>query len=405
MKIYLVGGAVRNRLLGLPVNERDWLVVGATPEQMEARGFRPVGRNFPVFLHPESGEEYALARTEHKTGPGYKGFRFHTGPEVSLEQDLSRRDLRINAMVEDQHGQLIDPMGGAEDLRQRLLHHVSPAFVEDPLRVLRVARIKAQLAPLGFRVAAPTLELMRELAHSGELQHLVAERVWNELQRALSAPAPAEFLRTLRECDALPVVFPEIDALFGVPQTRQHHPEVDTGVHTLMVLEQAARLSKDPAVRFAALVHDLGKARTPREEWPSHKRHDQRGLPVIRALCKRLKAPRRYRQLGELVCRHHLLFHRAFELRASSILRLLENLDFFRRPAQLEEFLLACEADSRGRTGFEQRETPQVEYLQRCAAAARAIRGKTLQDEGYAEEEFAPELRRRRIAAIAALRT
>lgn len=373
MKIYLVGGAVRDRLLGLATSDNDWVVVGATAQQMQALGYRPVGKDFPVFLHPQSKEEYALARTERKSGNGYKGFVFNADPAVTLEEDLRRRDLTINAMARDANDALIDPYGGVLDIGARLLRHVSPAFAEDPLRVLRVSRFAARFAPLGFHVAPETLALMQSLSSSGELSHLVAERVWQEMEKALKEPAPAEFFRVLRSCGALKVILQEVDALFGVPQPALHHPEIDTGVHVLMCLEQAARLSDDPVVRFATLVHDLGKGTTPQALWPSHKGHEQRGVAMIARLCERLRIPTRFAAIARLVCQFHTHCHRAAELRPSTMLSLLESLDAFRRPLQMTQFLLACEADSRGRTGFEDRPYPQADLVRAAFAAASQV--------------------------------
>ncbi|MCP5329570.1 MAG: multifunctional CCA addition/repair protein [Pseudomonadales bacterium] len=373
MQIYLVGGAVRDRLLGFDNADRDWVVVGATPQEMLDQGYTPVGRDFPVFLHPRTKEEYALARTERKTGPGYTGFAFNAAPGVSLEEDLLRRDLTLNAIAQDSNGRLIDPHGGVRDIEQRVLRHVSPAFTEDPLRVLRVARFAARFASLGFTVADETMALMRRLSASGELQHLVAERVWQETEKALCSPAPQVYFRTLRDCGALKVILPELDRLFGIPQPPQHHPEIDTGVHVLMCLEQAARMSEDPVVRFATLLHDLGKGVTPKEKWPHHYGHEILGLPLIRDVCERLRVPKRYAALARLVCEYHTHCHRAAELKPASLLRVLEALDAFRRPQQLAQFLPACEADSRGRTGFEERPYPQADILRQAAAAARAV--------------------------------
>jgi tRNA nucleotidyltransferase (CCA-adding enzyme) len=370
MEIYLVGGAVRDRLLGLPVQDRDYVVVGATPEDMTARGFKMVGADFPVFLHPETKEEYALARTERKSGRGYKGFTVYAGPEVTLEDDLRRRDLTINAMAEDAGGRLIDPFGGARDLKAGILRHVSAAFVEDPLRVLRVARFAARF---GFSVAHETLALMREIAARGELETLVAERVWSELERALAEKQPRRFFEVLRECDALGRILPEIDALFGVPQPPEHHPEIDTGVHTLLVLDQAVRLSADPRVRFAALTHDLGKGTTPPDEWPKHHAHEERSADLVRALCRRLRAPNEYRDLAVLVARYHGHCHKAAELRTATLLDTLEAIDAFRRPERIELFVLACEADFRGRPGYEARAFPQADLFRAAYAAARGI--------------------------------
>jgi tRNA nucleotidyltransferase (CCA-adding enzyme) len=373
MKVYLVGGAVRDKLLGLPVQDRDYVVVGATPEQMVERGFKPVGADFPVFLHPQTKEEYALARTERKSGRGYKGFTVYAAPDVTLEDDLRRRDLTVNAMAEDEAGELVDPFGGAADLRAGVLRHVSPAFAEDPVRVLRVARFAARFAARGFRVAGETIALMRAIVDAGEVDHLVAERVWAELERALREPTPATFIEVLRACRALGRLLPELEALFGVPQPAEHHPEVDSGVHTLLVVNAAARLSPQPLVRFAALMHDLGKGTTPKEEWPKHIGHEERGVALVRALCRRFRVPNEYRDLAVLVSRYHLHCHRALELRPATVLETLEGVDAFRRPERLEQFLLACEADFRGRTGFEQRPYPQAQRFRRAFEAAKTV--------------------------------
>ncbi len=401
MKIYQVGGAVRDALLGLVVKDRDWVVVGATPEQMQAQGFKPVGKDFPVFLHPQSGEEYALARTERKTAPGYTGFAFHAAPDVSLEDDLIRRDLTINAMAQDADGHLIDPYGGQQDLQQRILRHVSPAFTEDPVRILRLARFYARFAPLGFRIADETLQLMRDMVAAGEVDALVPERVWAETQRALAEDAADGFFETLRACGALAKLMPELDALWGVPQPEQHHPEIDTGVHTMMVLQQACRLSPEPRVRFAALLHDLGKGATPKEEWPRHIAHEARGLPLIQALCDRLRAPNDFRELALLAGKYHTHCHRAAELRASTLLETLHGLDAFRRPERFEEFLLACIADSRGRTGHEDRDYPQADIFRQALAAALGIDAAAIAAQGLRGPEIANTLKQQRIAAIA----
>ena len=370
MEIYLVGGAVRDKLLGLPVKDRDWVVVGATPEDMSARGYKMVGADFPVFLHPQTKEEYALARTERKSGRGYKGFTVYAGPDVTLEQDLARRDLTINAMAEDVSGRLIDPFGGVSDLKHGILRHVSPAFAEDPLRVLRVARFAARF---GYPVAHETQALMRALVEAGEMEALVAERVWSELERALGEKQPVRFFEVLRECGALQRLLPELDALFGVPQPPEHHPEIDTGVHTLLVLAQATRLSPDAHVRFAALLHDLGKGTTPPSEWPKHRGHEERSVDLVRAACRRLRTPNEYRDLALLVARYHLHCFRAAELRDATLLETLEALDAFRRPERVEGFALACEADFRGRTGYEDRPFPQGAVFRRAFAAAQAV--------------------------------
>ncbi|QSA99171.1 multifunctional CCA addition/repair protein [Methylococcus sp. EFPC2] len=400
MNTYLVGGAVRDRLLNLPVKERDWVVVGATPEQMLALGFRPVGREFPVFLHPQTHEEYALARTERKTAPGYRGFVVHAAPEVTLEQDLLRRDLTINAMAEDARGRLIDPYGGLSDLQAGLLRHVSQAFAEDPVRILRVARFAARYARLGFKVAEETLTLMRAMVAAGEVDALVPERVWAELVKALSEPAPAEFFRALRNCGALERLFPELDRLFGVPQPPQHHPEIDTGIHALLVLEQAACLSDDPKLRFAALMHDLGKGLTPPERWPSHHGHEKSGLPALQALCTRLKAPKDYQRLAEQVMRYHGHCHRATELRAATLVDLLQRLDALRKNNRLADFLLACEADARGRTGFENRSYPQRDLILKAQIAAMAVTTAPLIAQGLQGEALGKALRQARIASV-----
>ena len=404
LKVYRVGGAVRDRLLGLPVEDCDWVVVGATPAEMRARGFRQVGRDFPVFLHPETHEEYALARTERKTAPGYRGFEVHADPEVTLEEDLRRRDLTINAMAETPEGELIDPYGGYQDLRRRILRHVSPAFAEDPLRILRVARFTARLAPMGFRIADETMALMRRMVESGEVDALVPERVWKETERALGEQRPTAYFQTLRQCGALARLFPEIERLFGVPQPPRHHPEIDTGIHTWMVLEQACRLSDDTQVRFAALVHDLGKGLTPREEWPHHHGHEQRGAALVAELAQRLRIPNAYRDLARLVAAYHTHCHRAAELRPATLLSTLESLDALRRPQRLTQFLLACEADARGRSGYEDRPYPQAEIMRRALAAARAVSVRPLLEAGLQGPELAAALRQRRIRAIAASR-
>jgi tRNA nucleotidyltransferase (CCA-adding enzyme) len=403
MQVYLVGGAVRDALLGLPVKERDWVVVGGTRDELLRLKYREVGRDFPVFLHPATHEEYALARLERKVAPGYRGFSVEFGPQVTLEEDLARRDLTINAIARDLDGNLLDPHGGLRDLEARVLRHVSPAFVEDPVRVLRVARFAARFAPLSFKIAPETMALMRAMVTRGEADALVAERVWQETEKALRLPKAAEFFRVLRECGALQVIFPEIDALFGVPQPAQWHPEIDSGVHTMMVLEQAAHLSEEPAVRFAALVHDLGKALTPRAEWPGHRGHEERSVALIEALSTRLRLPAEYRDLAVIVARYHGNVHRAFELRPGTILEILEKSDAFRRPERFAQALLACEADSRGRLGLEHSPYPQREYLQAARDAAAVIK-PTPQE--IAEQDgagIALQLRRRRTRAITEL--
>lgn len=404
MDVYLVGGAVRDKRLGLPVTDRDYVVVGATPEQMAAAGYKPVGADFPVFIHPETKDEYALARTERKSGRGYKGFTVYAAPDVTLEDDLRRRDLTINAMAETLDGRLIDPFGGARDLENRVLRHVSPAFVEDPVRLLRVARFAARFAARGFRIADETVALMREMVASGEVDHLVPERVWAELERALGEATPSRFFEVLRACDALARVLPEVDALFGVPQPPKHHPEIDTGVHTLLALDAAASLTRDPRVRFATLVHDLGKGTTPRDQWPRHVGHEARGAELVRKLCERLRVPNEYRELAIVVARHHLLCHRMFELRPGTVLELLEALDAFRRPERVDLFATACEADARGRTGLEDNPYPQREALLRAHAAVRAVDTAAIAaacaQEGLTGEAIGARIRERRIAAL-----
>jgi len=404
MRVYLVGGAVRDRLLGLPVRERDWVVVGALPEQLVRAGYQSVGREFPVFLHPQTHEEYALARLERKVAPGYRGFTTQFSPDVTLEDDLKRRDLTINAMAEAPDGQIIDPYGGQADLAARLLRHVSEAFVEDPVRVLRVARFAARFAGLGFRVSPETLELMRRMTAAGEVSALVPERVWQETERALGEAHPQVFFETLRSCGALAVVFPEIDALFGVPQPPRWHPEIDTGVHVMLALRQAAALGASAAVRFAVLTHDLGKALTPREHWPSHHGHEDAGVAPLEALCDRLKVPNGHRELALLAARYHTLVHRALELRPATVLTLLENCDAVRRPGRFAELLLACEADARGRAGRENEPYPQAAYLRQALAAAEAVRLGEHERHGLAGAAIGEELRRRRLAALGALR-
>lgn len=373
MKIYLVGGAVRDKLLGLPVKDRDWVVVGATAEDMKAQGYRQVGRDFPVFLHPQSNEEYALARTERKIGPGHRGFEFDSSASVTLEEDLVRRDLTINAVAENEDGELIDPYGGRKDIEARVLRHTSEAFAEDPLRVLRVARFAARFAGLGFVVADETLELMRSMVASGELEELTAERVWKELELALSYNNPDEFVKVMRDCGALKVILPEVDGLFGVPQPAKYHPEIDTGEHTLLCLQQVSKLSEDLAVRYATLVHDVGKGLTPPEKWPSHYGHETSGLPLLDAIESRLPVPREFAALSRLVCEHHTKLHRIRELRPKTLLNLLESLDAIRRPERLQKFLAACEADARGRTGLEDRDYSQGSYLQAVLDAVQTL--------------------------------
>jgi tRNA nucleotidyltransferase (CCA-adding enzyme) len=403
MQVYLVGGAVRDALLGLPVKERDWVVVGSSRDELLGLKYREVGRDFPVFLHPDSHEEYALARLERKVSPGYRGFAVEFGPQVSLEEDLARRDLTINAIAKAEDGSLLDPYNGRRDLQARVLRHVSPAFIEDPVRILRVARFAARFASLGFHVAPETMALMRAMVERGEVDALVAERVWQETEKALREPGASVFFKVLRECGALKVIYPEIDALFGVPQPEKWHPEIDTGVHTLMVLDQAVRLSADVRIRFAALVHDLGKAATPQAEWPGHKGHEERSVALIEALSERLRLPGEYRDLSVIVARYHGNVHRAFELRPKTILGILEKTDAFRRPERFAQALLACEADSRGRLGLENIAYPQRGYLQAARDAAAAIKPTPQDIAEHAGPQIAERLHARRLEAIAGL--
>jgi tRNA nucleotidyltransferase (CCA-adding enzyme) len=402
MQVYKVGGAVRDRLLGLPVTDVDRVVVGATTEEMLAKGFRPVGADFPVFLHPKTGEEYALARTERKSGRGYGGFTFYASPEVTLEEDLIRRDLTINAMAEDDQLNLTDPYHGQRDLEARILRHVSPAFAEDPLRVLRVARFAARYAGLGFTVADETMDLMRQLSESGELQALTAERSWKEISRALLEDHPQVFIQVLRDCGALKELMPEVDALFGVPQPETHHPEIDTGMHTLSVLEQSALHKQPLTVRWACLLHDLGKGLTPEEEWPRHIAHEHTGLKLIKAVNERFKVPKDCQELALLVGQSHTHGHRALELKASTLLELLQSFDIYRRPQRFEEFIAACEMDARGRKGLEQRSYPQADYLRGAAKAARAVAVQPLLEQGFKGPELGEALKRERLKALKA---
>lgn len=406
MDIYLVGGAVRDKLLGRPVVDRDWVVVGATPDDMLAAGYKPVGKDFPVFLHGDTKEEYALARTERKTGRGYHGFAFHADPGVTVEQDLERRDLTINAIAEAGDGRLVDPFGGVRDIETRTLRHVSPAFAEDPVRLLRVARFAARYAPLGFTVADETMALMRRMVDDGEIDHLVAERVWAETRKALAEPMPQVFLRVLRDSGALRVLFPEVDALYGVPQRPEFHPEVDTGIHIELVLQAAAKLAPgDALVGWCALTHDLGKALTPADVLPRHIMHEQRGVEPVRALSARLKVPSDYATMAEVVCRQHLNAHMAFELRPTTVLKLLEDVGSLRRPERLETFLLACMADKRGRLGSDDADYPQADYLRACRDAAAAVTSKPFVDQGLQGPAIGEAMKRAQVAAIANIKT
>ncbi len=400
MKFYQVGGAVRDKLLGRSVVDRDWVVVGAASEDLIALGYKRVGAEFPVFLHPQTHEEYALARTERKVAPGYKGFQFTASPGVSLEDDLRRRDLTINAMAEDESGRLIDPFGGLEDLRKGVLRHVSQAFVEDPVRILRVARFAARF---GFRVADETLTLMRDMVRAGEVDALVPERVWLELERALGGKQARRFFEVLKECEALRSLLPELDSLFGVPQPPRYHPEIDTGVHVLMVLDQATRLSDDTRVRFAALVHDLGKGTTPKDEWPSHKGHELRSSVLIDALCRRFRIPNEYRDLARLVARYHSHCHRLAELRPGTVLDTLKALDAFRKPERFQRFLLACQADAQGRGGLEDKPYPQRQRFLEAWQAASRVDAHELVEKGLEGPQIAEAIERLRLKAITAV--
>jgi tRNA nucleotidyltransferase (CCA-adding enzyme) len=400
LEVYLVGGAVRDRLLGLRVKDRDWVVVGATPDEMIEKGFKPVGKEFPVFLHPNSKEEYALARVENKTHPGYTGFEFDTSPLITLEQDLARRDLTINAMAETPDGQLIDYFGGKDDLHNGILRHVSDAFSEDPVRVLRVARFTARY---GFTVADETRSLMHYMVTNGEVDALVPERVWNELRLALGEPRPSLFIKTLRDCGALERIFPEIDCLFGVPQPRQYHPEIDCGVHIMLVVDQAAKLTADPQVRFAALVHDLGKCATLESDWPSHPHHGRRGVTIVRDLCARLRVPNQYRDLAVAVCEHHLLVHRIERLKPSTVIKLFNALRAYQHPDRLHQFILACEADMRGRSGYEDRDYPQADILRRYHQAANSVDAGIIAEQRQGQA-IGEEIHRQRCEAIARIR-
>lgn len=397
MEIYKVGGCVRDRLLGLPVKDRDWVVVGGSVDDMLNLGFQPVGKDFPVFLHPQTHEEYALARTERKTAPGYRGFSFHTDPTVTLAADLARRDLTINAMAEDIDGNIIDPYNGQADLENKLLRHVSPAFVEDPVRVLRLARFAARF---GFQVADETKQLITQMIANGELQHLVAERVWQELAKALLTDQPSRFFYCLREVGALSILFPEIDRLFGVPQHPKWHPEIDTGIHVMLVLDQAAKLSDDIGVRFAALCHDLGKGTTPAAILPSHKGHEARSVALTKALCKRLRIPRDITTLALKVAEFHTHSHLLFELTAAEVLAVLEGLDAFRQPQRFAQFLLASEADFRGRPGYEEAEMPEKAAFQACFDAARQVTAAPFVQAGLQGPAIAAAVATQRCTAI-----
>ncbi|WP_417499887.1 multifunctional CCA addition/repair protein [Methylophaga sp.] len=397
MKTYLVGGCVRDKLLGKPVKDRDWVVVGASTNYMLENGYKPVGKDFPVFLHPKTQEEYALARTERKSGHGYQGFTVHASPDVTLEDDLARRDLTINAIAESLDGELIDPFNGIRDLEQGILRHVSPAFVEDPVRVLRIARFAARF---NFTIADETQQLIKQMVASGELEHLVAERVWQELSKALQTEQPSVFFTSLRQVNALSTLFPEVDRLFGVPQIPKWHPEVDTGVHVMMVIDQAAKLTEDLAVRFSALCHDLGKGLTPKDILPSHAGHEATSIKLTQQLCQRLRVPKDISSLAAKVAEFHTDVHLLFELDASRVLKVLEGLDSFRRPHRFEQFLLAGEADFRGRPGYETADYPEKDAFSACYQHAAAVDIKPLLDQGLAGEQIKSAIRQHRLDAI-----
>ncbi len=398
MKSYVIGGAVRDRLLGLPVRDRDHVVVGSTPEEMRARGFRPVGKDFPVFLHPETHEEYALARTERKTAPGYKGFTFHAAPDVTLEEDLARRDLTINAIAEDEAGALVDPFGGQADLAARVLRHVGPAFAEDPVRVLRVARFAARFAD--FQVAGETLDLMRAMVGKGEVDHLVSERVWQELARGLMEARPSRMIALLRECGALARILPELDRLFGVPQPAEHHPEIDTGAHILRVVDQAAARRFALPVRYAALLHDLGKGATPHAQWPHHHGHEASGAALAEAVSERLRAPSDCRDLAVLAAREHGLVHDAASLRPATLVKLIERADALRRPERFGLLLEACECDFRGRPGWEDRPWPAGDILRRALVAVQAVEAGAIAAATPDKAQIPGRIHEARVAAV-----
>ena len=404
MRVFLVGGAVRDQLLGLEVKDRDFVVINSTPEHMLAQGFNQVGKDFPVFLHPKTGEEYALARTERKQGIGYTGFSCYAGQDVSLEDDLARRDLTINAIAQSTDQQLIDPYGGQQDLERKILRHISPAFSEDPLRVLRVARFAARFAKLGFSIAEETLQLMANIAESGELQSLSPERIWTETEKALQTDSPQTYFQVLRDCGGLAALFPEVDNLYGVPAPKRWHPEIDTGIHTLMVVEQAALLSDSVAFRFACLVHDLGKALTPKSEWPSHKGHGMKGLSVIKKFCKRLKVPNDCRDLALLVSEHHTNIHSAFELRASTMVGIMDKCDAWRKPERFQQMLQCCVADSKGRTGFELLPYPTADYMWQAFQQALKVDIQEIIKEGFQGVEIRHKLNEQRIQQVQAFK-
>ena len=400
IKTYLVGGAVRDEILGYPFKENDWVVVGATVDDMLKAGYQQVGKDFPVFLHPETKDEHALARTERKTAAGYKGFEVHASPDVTLEEDLIRRDLTINAIAKDGNGEFIDPFNGIADIDNRVLRHVSAAFSEDPVRILRIARFMARYAHLGFSIADETMTLMKKMVDAGEVDALVAERVWQEMQKALTEKTPIAFITALRTCGALKRILPELDRLWGIPQPEEHHPEIDTGIHTELVLQQACKLSDDPQVRFAALLHDLGKGTTPENEWPRHIAHEARGAKIVLEVCKRLRIPNEYRDLAERTARFHLHYHRALELKPATVVKTLEQLDAFRKPERFEKFLLASEADARGRPGYEDKDYPQGDYFRQALKVSSDIDIGELRAQGFENMALANRIKEVRTEAV-----
>ncbi len=404
IKTYLVGGAVRDALLDYPFVEKDWVVVGATADEMLAAGYQQVGKDFPVFLHPKTKDEHALARTERKTAAGYKGFEVHAAPDVTLEEDLIRRDLTINAIAKDESGTFIDPFNGISDIKNKILRHVSAAFAEDPVRILRIARFMARYAHLGFSIADETLALMKKMVTAGEVNALVPERVWQEMQKALTEKTPTAFINTLRDCGALEKILPELDCLFGVPQPVEHHPEIDTGVHTLMVLKQACLLSTDAEVRFAALMHDLGKGTTDKKEWPRHIGHEARGADIVKKVCQRLRIPNEYRDLAERTARFHLHFHRALELKPATVIKTLEQLDAFRKPERFEKFLLAAEADARGRAGYENNDIAQGDFFRQAFSVSKTVDVTALREQGYENQKLAEAIKKVRIKLVSELK-
>jgi len=400
VEIYLVGGAVRDRLLHIDNHDNDWVVVNSTPEIMLHNGFKSVGKDFPVFLHPETQEEYALARTEKKLGHGYTGFECYCSQDVTLEEDLLRRDLTINAMAQDSSGNIIDPYGGQGDLQNRTLRHVSDAFSDDPLRVLRIARFAAKLHQLKFTIADETMHLMRKIVLSGELSHLTAERVWLEWHKSLLTPSPDIFIQTLRQCGALAILLPEIDRLFGIPQPEKWHPEIDTGIHVLLVLKQISKLSNDPVIRFSATVHDVGKSKTPRSEWPCHKKHEHEGLSIIHNICDRFKLPNNYRELALIVCKYHTNIHKAFELKPGTLITLFSNIDVWRRKERLTGLLLCCQADYMGRKGCSEQIYPQKQFILNTFELASRVDVQDIIAQGYRGKDIKEQLDKKRADTI-----